>query len=179
MRTNTLLCYVMLLGIFCMPGAAFGATIYKWVDQNGVTHFSDRKPEQTQQIKGPVQERVMEESLAPKAIEGSKPASEAKSPLEKAINGTFTIKGAKNIGTGFFISSNGYAMTCQHVIENSPNPVAQLDDQSEYPVKVVSMSGRADLALLLVSTPHKTPYLLTRNPGTLKPGDRVYAIGAS
>ena len=41
------------------------------------------------------------------------------------------------------------------------------------------MSPKYDLALISVITPTRTPYLSFRNAGTLVPGERLYAIGAS
>ena len=51
---------------------------------------------------------------------------------------TFSIKGEHSLGTGFFISPNGYAITCKHVLENDGNYIAVFNDGSEYPIGIIS-----------------------------------------
>ena len=103
----------------------------------------------------------------------------SKTPIKHAADCTFTIKGSKNIGSGFFISPDGYAITCKHVIENEPNQTAVLNSLEEYPIGVISTSSEYDLALILVTTIRKTPFLKLRDPFTLKPGEKVFAVGSS
>ena len=89
------------------------------------------------------------------------------------------IKGVENLGTGFFISSDGYAITCKHVIEDEPNQIAILTDLNEYPIGVIATSERHDLALILVATSRKTPFLSPLYPLNLSSGEPVLAIGSS
>ncbi len=100
-------------------------------------------------------------------------------PVEYLKACSFTIKGKYNIGTGFFISSKGFAVTCKHVIDEDEGHVAILQNKKEYPVGIISSSHKHDLAILLVITPEKTPYLLFSDPFSMKPGDPVYAVGTS
>jgi serine protease Do len=102
-----------------------------------------------------------------------------KNPIEYAVGCTFTIKGIENLGTGFFISSDGYAITCKHVIEDEPNQIAILTDLNEYPIGVIATSERHDLALILVATSRKTPFLSPLYPLNLSEGEPVLAIGSS
>jgi hypothetical protein len=102
-----------------------------------------------------------------------------KNPIEHAKRCTFIIKGGRNLGTGFFISSNGYAITCKHVVEKEQYFTAILDNKDEYPIGVIFMSESHDIALIIVATTQKTPYLSTRTTDTLLPGEPVLAIGAS
>jgi S1-C subfamily serine protease len=102
-----------------------------------------------------------------------------KNPIEHAKRCTFIIKGGRNLGTGFFISSNGYAITCKHVVEKERYFTAILDNRDECPIGVIFMSERHDIALIIVATTQKTPYLSTRTTDTLSPGEPVLAIGAS
>jgi len=57
--------------------------------------------------------------------------------------------------------------------------VALLRNHSEFPISVISMSARHDLALLLVLYAKNTPFLSLRDPHTLVPGERLFTIGAS
>ena len=158
---------------------AISGKIYKWVDERGVVHFSDRQPVKQEKIKGTIEEREIKESSPGNKGKDSEVKLPARSPIEYAINATFTIKGDKNMGTGFFVSSNGYAITCKHVIEGNWSHVAILNDQTEFSIKIMSVSRKYDLALLLVATPQKTPYLSIRDPKTLIPGGRLFAVGTS
>lgn len=141
--------------------------MFKWVDRDGFVHFSDHIPENAEGLKVDVQEVDTRD----------KPFH--KNPIKYSADCTFTIKGAKNLGTGFFISSNGYAITCKHVIEEGPSHIAVLKDRNEFPIGIISTSDTYDLALILVLTPPKTPYMPLRDPSTMTPGDRVFAIGNS
>jgi len=160
-------------------GESHSGKIYKWTDKRGVIHFSDREPQDLEDVKGIVEERELKETgqdrKEPKAP--GKPLS--RSPVEFAANCTFTIKGNGRLGSGFFLSSKGYAATCKHVIEDTLNPVVILNDQRELGMKVISTSNEHDLALILVMMPDKAPYLRPREPETLVPGERLFAIGSS
>lgn len=105
--------------------------------------------------------------------------SKSENPIMKSLDATFSIKGDQNLGTAFFISSNGYAITCKHVLENDQNHIAILNDGSRYPIGVISISEKYDLALIMVIVSKKTPYLSIRDSFTLTPGERVFAIGSS
>jgi serine protease Do len=102
-----------------------------------------------------------------------------KNSIKKSLEATFSIKGDQNLGTAFFISSNGYAITCKHVLENDQNHIAILNDGSRYPIGIISINEKYDLALIMVIAYKKTPYLSIRDPFTLTPGERVFAIGSS
>jgi len=102
-----------------------------------------------------------------------------KNSIKKSLEATFSIKGDQNLGTAFFISSNGYAITCKHVLENDQNHIAILNDGSRYPIGIISINEKYDLALIMVIAYKKTPYLYIRDPFTVTPGERVFAIGSS
>ena len=156
-----------------------GEKIYKWVDEKGVVHFSDRVPEPTDRIKGDIEERDL---LGPSqgAEEGASTSKlSARTPIARAVDCTFTIKGAKKVGTGFLISPSGYAMTCKHVVEEPASYSAVLNDKTEYSLTVLSVSSLQDLAIVQVPFPRKGYHLSLRDSSTLSPGERVFAIGAS
>jgi S1-C subfamily serine protease len=171
---------LLLLSVLLIPCPfSVGGKIYKWVDEKGVVHFSDRAPESTDQIKGGIQERdLMEPSPGSgEAVSSSKLS--ARTPIAHAVNCTFTIKGASKVGTGFLISPNGYAVTCKHVVEEPSSYSALLNDKTEFPMTVISVSPRQDLAVVQVPVPQKGAYLSLRDAATLSPGERLFAIGAS
>lgn len=153
---------------------------YKWVDKDGVVHFSDRTPDDQGTEPDVIHKKKSEESVDNVVqLSAENPGANENNPIDNTIKSTFTIKGDKNVGTGFFISPDGYAVTCKHVIEVNGVHTAILNNQEEYPIGVISKSSRYDLALILVTTHKKVPFLKFRDPLTMQAGDRVYAVGSS
>lgn len=162
------------------PGYLCHAETYKCMDKEGAVHFSNIRSETDElsfEIVPLKKEAYSGKERPVKSLKKALTLKEA--PVKYATECTFTIKGKKNIGTGFFISPDGYAITCKHVIENEPNQTAVLNNLEEYPIGVISTSSEYDLALILVTTVRKTPFLKLRDPFTLEPGEKVYAVGSS
>ena len=153
--------------------------IYKWVDERGVVHFSDRPPDLPEKIKATVEERDLNIDNEKTNSSESEAKPLARSPIEFVTNCTFTIKGDKKMGTGFLVSSTGYAVTCRHVIEGSGEMIALMSDQQEYPLNVITLSNRYDLAIVQVMAPKKNAFLSLREEDNLVPGERLFAVGAS
>ena len=156
----------------------------KWTDKNGVVHFSDRRPENLDNLKGQVEQRdlttaVPGDSRLDFPEKKTAPVTAPVNPVAQAMNATFTIKGTENLGTGFFISSTGYAVTCRHVVEMGSGYSAILNDQSELPLQIVSMSDKYDLALIMVVNYQTITRLTPRDSDSITPGERLFAIGSS
>lgn len=162
----------------CKETSAFGGKIYKWVDERGVVHFSDQEPDQ-EKTKGKVEEREFKDPSSVGPAKDVVIRETSRNPIEYVTNCTFTIKGPKKTGSGFLISSSGYALTCKHVVEDVPQLTALMNDQQEAQLNVLFMSNKYDLALVQVMTPRKLPYLPIRDAEGLAPGDRLFAVGAS
>jgi S1-C subfamily serine protease len=174
---QTLIVIVLFTAVFAE--VASGGKVFRWVDEKGIVHFSDRPPEQAQSIDGAVEERDVEEPVS--ADDGPAPFSTgivSRNPIEYAANATFTIMSAGNTGSGFFISKKGYAVTCKHVIRGSSDQAAVLMDQKQYPIRVISESHKHDLALILVLTSKETEPVSFRDSGGLTIGERIFAIGS-
>lgn len=91
------------------------------------------------------------------------------------------------LGSGFFISRNGYIITNHHVIEDCVNPkyegTSKLyiklaeDSETRIPAKVIGYDSVLDLALL--KTEVDAPYYFTLGSSNeLDIGDSVYVIGS-
>jgi 2-alkenal reductase len=80
-------------------------------------------------------------------------------------------------GSGVIISSDGYILTNNHVVEGAKNLYVILADGSELPAKLVNTDVFADLAV--IKADGNMPAVATLgNSDLLKPGETVIAIGS-
>ncbi|WP_414470946.1 Do family serine endopeptidase [Microvirga sp. M2] len=80
------------------------------------------------------------------------------------------------LGSGFFISADGYVVTNNHVVEHAGSVQVTTDDGRTLPAKVIGTDPKTDLALLKVTEGGNFPFvhLATSEP---RVGDWVVAIG--
>ncbi|MBQ0039448.1 MAG: serine protease [Treponema sp.] len=140
------------------------------------------------------------EAIAYKNVPGNKKASGQKESVATLISGTVTVyvdKGIKIqrgvgyadsvLGSGFFISKDGYIITNHHVISDMVDKkyegysrlyVKLADDpDTRIPAKVVGYDSTLDLALLKCEI--EAPYVFVLGSSSdLSVGDKVYAIGS-
>lgn len=81
-----------------------------------------------------------------------------------------------SMGSGFFITADGYIVTNNHVIENSYQITVTTDDGTEYPATLVGGDSSSDVAVLKVDGENFTPVTVGDSTKT-KVGDQVVAIG--
>lgn len=79
-------------------------------------------------------------------------------------------------GSGFFISSDGYVVTNNHVVENADEVKVRMNDGTEYGADVVGTDSRTDLALLKVKADREFPHVEFAN-SDVRVGDWVLAVG--
>ena len=140
-------------------------------------------------------------SLSKKNVPGlSGEKSNAAKKVSSYINGTVTIwvdKGIKVergmgfadrvIGSGFFISKDGYIVTNHHVISDLVDKKSESfsrlyiklaeDSDTRIPAKVIGYDPEVDLAL--IKTEVDAPYVFTLGSSSdLDAGDKIYAIGS-
>ena len=82
-----------------------------------------------------------------------------------------------SMGSGFFISADGYLITNNHVVEDADEIVVELTDRREFSAVLVGTDPRSDLALLKVEE-DGMPYLQMAEPEKVKVGEWVLAIGS-
>ncbi|EJF92860.1 Do family serine endopeptidase [Bartonella taylorii] len=80
-------------------------------------------------------------------------------------------------GSGFFISSDGYIVTNDHVISDGTSYSVVLDDGTELNAKLIGTDPRTDLAVLKVNDKRKFSYVDFGDDSKLRIGDWVVAIG--
>lgn len=83
----------------------------------------------------------------------------------------------RGVGSGFFISADGYILTNNHVVSDAADIYVTLTDGREFKAKVIGTDERTDVALIKIDAKDMTP-LVIGNPKTLKKGQWVLAIGS-
>ncbi|WP_028356354.1 DegQ family serine endoprotease [Bordetella petrii] len=83
----------------------------------------------------------------------------------------------RGVGSGFFISEDGYILTNNHVVSDAADIYVTLTDGREFKAKVVGTDERTDVALIKVDAKSMTP-LSIGDPKQLKKGQWVLAIGS-
>ena len=84
---------------------------------------------------------------------------------------------SQSLGSGFFISSDGYIMTNVHVVDRADKITVRLNDKREFTAKLVGADRRTDVALLKIDA-SGLPMVTQGDPGKLKVGEWVVAIGS-
>ncbi len=85
-------------------------------------------------------------------------------------------EGFRGSGTGFFISPEGYVITCAHVVRGAS--MVKVDTPtSSYNAAIVFQDGALDIAVLKVNVSVPTPCLPIANSRTTALGDPVFTIG--
>lgn len=83
----------------------------------------------------------------------------------------------RGVGSGFFISDDGYILTNTHVISEATDIYVTLTDGREFKAKVIGSDERTDVALIKIDAKDITPVPIG-DPKQLKKGQWVLAIGS-
>ncbi|MEM9174510.1 MAG: Do family serine endopeptidase [Myxococcota bacterium] len=84
----------------------------------------------------------------------------------------------EGMGSGFVVSTDGYIVTNNHVVEDAQEITIRFLDGSELPAAIVGLDPKTDIALVKVEPGDKklTPIALGDSEA-IRPGDWVVAIG--
>ena len=80
------------------------------------------------------------------------------------------------VGSGFFISADGYAVTNNHVVDHANSVQITTDSGKTYTAKVIGTDAKTDLALIKVDGKSDFPYV-NLETATPRVGDWVVAVG--
>lgn len=83
----------------------------------------------------------------------------------------------RGVGSGFFISADGYLLTNHHVVADATDIFVTLTDGREFKAKVIGSDQRTDVALLKIEAKGMVS-LPIGNTKSLKKGQWVMAIGS-
>jgi len=82
----------------------------------------------------------------------------------------------RSLGSGVIISSDGYVVTNNHVIDGGTDIKVSLNDKTEFPARVIGTDSKTDLAVLKIERTG-LPALPLGNSSNVQVGDVVLAIG--
>jgi putative serine protease PepD len=88
--------------------------------------------------------------------------------------------GGSGTGSGFFLDSNGYILTNNHVVESTATSgriTVETSDNKKYPAKLIGRDSSYDLAVLKINVT-SAPTLQLGNSDQVMVGDSVIAIGS-
>lgn len=80
------------------------------------------------------------------------------------------------LGSGFFITPDGYAVTNNHVVDHANSVQVATDDGKKYTAKVIGTDPKTDLALIKVEGGNDFAYVKFENRAP-RVGDWVVAVG--
>ncbi|HXA15127.1 MAG TPA: Do family serine endopeptidase [Opitutaceae bacterium] len=82
----------------------------------------------------------------------------------------------QGLGSGVIISSDGYILTNNHVVEGADELKVLLPDDREFTAKVIGTDPKTDIAVIKVEAEH-LPTVTLADSDKLRVGDVVFAIG--
>jgi len=97
------------------------------------------------------------------------PRGPRKAPEERVV--------PRGVGSGFFISDDGYILTNNHVVTDATDIYVTLTDGREFKAKVIGTDERTDVALIKIDAKGMTT-LPVGDPARLRKGQWVLAIGS-
>jgi serine protease Do len=85
---------------------------------------------------------------------------------------------SRGVGSGFIVSSKGYILTNEHVVEGSSKIIVGLQSGEEYRGRVIGIDEETDLAVVKIDAPRDLPTVTLGDSNATQVGDWVLAIGS-
>jgi serine protease Do len=82
-----------------------------------------------------------------------------------------------SLGSGVIVSSDGYILTNNHVVEGADTINIRLSNFEEYEAKIIGRDPKTDIALVKIKPQHPLPTITFGDSDKLRVGDWVIAIG--
>jgi len=83
----------------------------------------------------------------------------------------------ESLGSGFFISGDGYILTNNHVVRDADEIIVRLSDTKEYKADIIGSDAETDVALIKIDTNEEVPYLELGDSDSILVGDWAIAVG--
>ncbi len=84
---------------------------------------------------------------------------------------------AQALGSGFLLTSDGYIVTNNHVIDKATDIRVTLDDGTELPAKLIGADSKSDLAVVKIESATPLATIAWGESDKLRAGDPILAIG--
>lgn len=81
------------------------------------------------------------------------------------------------MGSGVIVSSDGYIITNNHVVEGATTIEITTNDNKKYEVEVIGSDSNADIAVLKIKGDYNFPYVRFANSDNTRIGEWVLAVG--
>ena len=107
---------------------------------------------------------------------GAKPRDSVKANAKGVVSAVVTIENADISGSGFYVGSEGYIITNQHVVGDAKYVKVRMQGGFSVPGQVVRRDAVRDVAL--IKTDIEPPVPMYVRLAAAKVGDEVYAIGS-
>lgn len=99
------------------------------------------------------------------------------SKIQSAMSFFNTPMESEGTGSGIIISSDGYIVTNNHVIEGASKVSVTLNTGSEYEAKVIGHDSKTDLAVLKITPEEQLTVAELGDSSAIEVGERAVAIG--
>ena len=87
-------------------------------------------------------------------------------------------RSSRGVGSGFIVSSKGYILTNEHVVEGSSRIIIGLQSGERYRGRVIGIDEETDVAVVKIDAPRELPTVTLGDSDTTQVGDWVLAIGS-
>jgi serine protease Do len=84
----------------------------------------------------------------------------------------------RGVGSGFIVSSKGYILTNEHVVEGSSRIIIGLQSGEKYRGRVVGVDDETDVAVVKIDVSHDLPTVTLGDSNSAQVGDWVLAMGS-
>ncbi len=84
----------------------------------------------------------------------------------------------RGVGSGFIVSSKGYILTNEHVVQGSSRIIIGLQSGETYRGRVVGIDEETDVAVVKIDAPRDLPTVTLGDSNSVQVGDWVLAIGS-
>src|SRR5712691_2714131 len=85
---------------------------------------------------------------------------------------------SRGVGSGFIVSSKGYILTNEHVVEGSSRIIIGLQSGEKYRGKIVGIDEETDVAVVKIDAAQDLPTVTLGDSNAAQVGDWVLAIGS-
>jgi len=85
---------------------------------------------------------------------------------------------SRGVGSGFIVSSKGYILTNEHVVEGSSRIIVGLQSGEKFRGTVVGIDEETDVAVVKIDAPRELPTVTLGDSNAAQVGDWVLAMGS-